>query len=800
VATELESGDVMLRPLIISAIACIVGARASYAQADRAREWLVELSVLHDAAAGSIEARQTQVAKIQTRVIEWMALNPGASVDLPSAPAAPLSEEQLQDEIEVLRNGIERIILSDRSQPFYLGVMAVNVTAPVATLSPVSDSLDRVDILNHQALTVSQAIEYLPGVTVDHKAPRNQTGISMGGFDSRQVPLYLDGSPVYLPFDGYVDLTRYLTSDIAEVQVAKGYSSPLLGPNLLGGVINVVTRQPLKHLEGGAFIGGAPGNQLNSGVHLGSRWRRFFLQASADRLKSDFYPLSGSFTLNAVQPNDHRVNSSQQDDQHRLRAAWTPRDQDLYVLSYSNQSGAAGVPPYAGTAPVCPSGGTTLSTPCVTPKFWKWPAWNTEGYYFSSRTGVGRASSLQIRAFFVNYSNAMEMFDDETYSSMNLNVNSGTQMNDDRSIGVSGELQTRLVARHVIGASFFVKNDTHTEQTTTFSRTNVASTTPSQRDRDRQSSFGIQDVIALWPTLRATVGISADRLNGLEAQDLSSDRTRVIPFQTQGICAAASSTAFDSCTNHVWTYNPVGAMTYVSEAVGTLFVTAAHKSRFPTIRDRYSYKAGRAVPNPALSPERATTWTTGYSRAFAARTVAQIDVFHSEVRDEIENMFFLSPLCAGGGRAGAGSCQQAVNVGFETHTGVNLTVRTTAVPRLTLDAHYSILRREIVGASGVFPTGTPTHHGDTTATARLPRETVVSLSARYQAGAVAMSDNGLQLPSASFTTIDIGGTRPIRSGVGVQAGVKNLLDRNYYYWEGFPESGRSAYVTLRYSF
>ena len=63
-----------------------------------------------------------------------------------------------------------------------------------------------------------------------------------------------------------------------------------------------------------------------------------------------------------------------------------------------------------------------------------------------------------------------------------------------------------------------------------------------------------------------------------------------------------------------------------------------------------------------------------------------------------------------------------------------------------------------------------------------------------------MSDNGLPLPVARFTTIDIGGTMPIRRGLSVQAGVKNLSDANNYYWEGFPEAGRNGYATLRYVF
>ena len=382
-------------------------------------------------------------------------------VTINSAPPLPWSEEQLGSELSTLIDAIIRIRRRNPTQPFYLGTTTVNVTAHNAALSPLSLSIDLVEIQNHQALTVNQAIEYLPGVTIDHKSPRNQTGISIGGFDSRQVPLYFDGIPSYVPFDGYVDLTRYLTSDVAAVQVAKGYSSPPIGPNALGGVVNVVTREPQKNLEGDVFIGTARGNQLDSGGHIGSRFRTFFLQASADRLQSDFYPISGSSQPNTIQRHDRRENSDQRDTRFRLRFAWTPRGQDQYVLSYSNEGGTTGIPPYSGNAPACPPGNATVAIPCVTTKFRRWPIWNTNSYYFNSNTGLGAAGTVQLRAFYVGYSNRMDMFDDATYSSMNVNASSGMSHSDDHSVGASGEFQTHAGARHLLGASFFVKNDTH---------------------------------------------------------------------------------------------------------------------------------------------------------------------------------------------------------------------------------------------------------------------------------------------------------------------------------------------------
>ena len=52
----------------------------------------------------------------------------------------------------------------------------------------------------------------------------------------------------------------------------------------------------------------------------------------------------------------------------------------------------------------------------------------------------------------------------------------------------------------------------------------------------------------------------------------------------------------------------------------------------------------------------------------------------------------------------------------------------------------------------------------------------------------------------SYATTDIMTVIPIHYGVRLQAGVKNLFDRNYYYTAGYPEEGRNWYVNLRYQF
>jgi iron complex outermembrane receptor protein len=89
---------------------------------------------------------------------------------------------------------------------------------------------------------------------------------------------------------------------------------------------------------------------------------------------------------------------------------------------------------------------------------------------------------------------------------------------------------------------------------------------------------------------------------------------------------------------------------------------------------------------------------------------------------------------------------------------------------------------------------------------RLPHQIMVMVNERYEGGLTLQdttyaSTSPLFVPfGASYATTDIVAAVPISHGVSLQAGVKNLLDRNYYYTAGYPEEGRNWFFNLRYHF
>jgi iron complex outermembrane recepter protein len=796
---------------------------ALFAQQDLTVQWKLALQDLEQRLTGLPESGSAadswrgDVESLRASVASFAAANPGMKIQTPDALSASANHQAMAQELSQLSDAVSQVIRQTPGTPFNLGQVEVTVSADLAEASPVTVGIDQTQIANLDLVNAAKALDYLPGVSIQHLANnRNEAGIMVRGFSTRgQVPLYVDGIPISVPYDGYVDFNRFLTSDVAEIQVARGYSSPLLGPNALGGSINMVTEEPVKKVDADALIGTGSGDTLLSSLRLGSRLRHFFFQGSLDWLQQDYIPLSGNFPvyqykgLPDILMTDHLNNSWSRDERFTGRAGWTPRSGDEYVLSWINLKGQKGVPLYQG-----PDTGATFRN------FWEWPYWNMDNYYLHSNTEIGESSSLKFRAFYTQFRNDIDMYASDTYVLMNTKTAEHSMYNEHND-GFSSEFTTRLLPHNVFSASFFFKDDTHTERGIYPGIAPFPLIEPDLRDGDIQTSIGIQDVIKVSSHLSVTGGFSADHFDGLQGQAYNSAMTALLPFTC---IASPTNTSFSGCTAHVWNYNPQVSANYSMGKAGNLFVTFADRGRFPMLKDIYSAGLGSGLPNPNLQPEHNRSWNLGYSQAIGLRTVAQLVLFRNDLRDAIESVYVTDP----GGTSAAtaycpnskiiGYCSEMANIGKEVHQGVELEVRSTPFSKLTLNASYSFLNRDIhydfgslasVSAVNTSITILPTLPKNKfvgTVSYRLPHQILAILNERYESGLTLQdttyaATSPLFLPySESYATTDLFAVVPIHSGVTVQAGVKNLLDRNYYYTAGYPEIGRNWFVNLRYHF
>jgi iron complex outermembrane receptor protein len=261
----------------------------------------------------------------------------------------------------------------------------------------------------------------------------------------------------------------------------------------------------------------------------------------------------------------------------------------------------------------------------------------------------------------------------------------------------------------------------------------------------------------------------------------------------------------------------VASVSYLLSKSDSLFATYSDKSRFALIKERYSGRFGQALPNPDLGPEHARNWTFGYARSFAPRTVVQADLFRSDVRDAIENATVNLGITLGKIECPQNptACKVFVNVGGEVRQGAELTVRSTPLPQLTLDANYAYLNRSLgsmptamvfdglpAAIPTVYLTGTPKHKALATATVRLPHQLMGVGTVRYEGGTLYQLDGSSTPPmkASDFATVDLGATWNPTQKLSFQAGVKNLFDRYYYYQLGYPEEGRNWFFNTHYRF
>ncbi|MBK3880534.1 TonB-dependent receptor plug domain-containing protein [Pseudomonas stutzeri] len=67
--------------------------------------------------------------------------------------------------------------------------------------------------------TVAKTAWARPGRSAASRSARNEEMVHVRGFDLRQVPIFVDGIPIYVPYYGYADLSRFTTFDLGWVEV-----------------------------------------------------------------------------------------------------------------------------------------------------------------------------------------------------------------------------------------------------------------------------------------------------------------------------------------------------------------------------------------------------------------------------------------------------------------------------------------------------------------------------------------------------------------------------------------------------
>ncbi|MCC7704818.1 TonB-dependent receptor [Janthinobacterium sp. GW460P] len=633
----------------------------------------------------------------------------------------------------------------DEPAPFVLGTVTVIGQREQAGQmeQQVGAQVSRAEMRRFNRDNVGDALNLLSGVSLSTNA-RNEKTVAIRGFDARQVPLYIDGIPVYVPYDGYVDFNRFTTSDLAAIQVAKGYSSVAYGGNTLGGAINLVSRKPTALMEGDSSVGFGSGSERQVSANVGTNQGLWYLQAGVSYIDSDGFPLSSDFRPTATEDGGMRNNAYRKDRKLSFKVGYTPAGGDEYALSYYKQHGEKGQPP---------------STNPVGARYWQWPYWNKESVYVVSQTRLGQQERLKLRLYHDSYDNEITSFTNGSYSTIKTSgqgsVSGGRSIYNDRTNGGAVELESFRLAAHSLRFVASYKADEHQELDARGVRTTWY--------KDALWTLGAEDSIALNAATELSLGASRNAL-----------RPDTVYSAGNGYTLPGDQSANDLQAGLFHKLAPESRV----------YATVARKSRLPTLKDRYSQRLGTYIENPALRAEEAMNYELGY-QANVRGLALDAAVFYSDVKDKIQSVANV-----------AGVRAQMRNAGRAHIKGVELGVRGRAGAWLDFGGNYTYTNMKNISDRAIRLTDVPRHK--LTAHAVLHAARQVDVVAIAEANSGRWVSNTLELKS--FATVNLKAVvRPLPA-LSLEAGVSNLGDRNVALAEGFPSAGRTWLANAQYQF
>jgi iron complex outermembrane recepter protein len=121
----------------------------------------------------------------------------------------------------------------------------------------------------------------------------------LGGDPNTEVLVLIDGSPQFMGLFGHPLADMYRTEDVSKVEVIRGPASVLYGSNAMGGVINIITKNP-EHsgLSGGADASYETFNTQQLTAHAAESGDGESLSISGGHYQTDGQRPSSSFNQN----------------------------------------------------------------------------------------------------------------------------------------------------------------------------------------------------------------------------------------------------------------------------------------------------------------------------------------------------------------------------------------------------------------------------------------------------------------------------------------------------------------------
>lgn len=639
-----------------------------------------------------------------------------------------------------------------------------------------------------------EAIRWVPGVIINGggHAGKEQGGFSIrgatgGAGDQDYMSVFVDGLPLQANQEGRVDHGSLLTGSLESVEVAKGYSSGVLGPGAIGGALILRTAKPKKLFELAArssfnFDGGGYAGTVDN-IAAGTRLGIFYARASFQGSFIDHWRLPNSFKPTDDIPPEEGGN---------------PQKKGNRIFSESNTIGISGM---LGINPL-----DTLDI------------WITYGYSDKDKgwTSPAVSGSITMAAYpYLKRHNAA-FHAEWTPPRFNLNLRSYFEYMDDRRLVISGgniadQWQNYLDDKYSyrdaegftwgahLGGSYEINdwNDIQfslqfkqTGMDTYYSRAPQLYEEPKHDDFTRMNTYkdnawfaGVEYSINPFKPFTAVAGFGYDIV----------DPQKMVLRDTSFVITVDEPLALKSLPQ--WSLGLFYDLTEQNE----LHLSYAKKNRFPDWRSRQQHANSTSQkPNLDLAPEEMHHFEFGYKGYFLDCIRISAALYTSYFVNGIATVRLENDP--------DGYETQKQNVGENLYYGFELGTEMFLNDYFTLGSSLALLKYKIISNPadidnlGGRPQLSTNGYISISPFAGINTGSVKNIRItprfEYVASMYELSSGNSTTLLNDYLLVHISASAEITKYLQLSLAVNNLLDELYYTFRNHPSPGRSFTVSL----
>ncbi len=581
----------------------------------------------------------------------------------------------------------------------------------------------------------AEAMQFIPGLHV-YTGAKNEAVFNLRGFGQRQISVFLDGVPVSLPYDGQIDLSQFSGDHFEQIRVSTGNVSPLYGINALGGSVNLISGTGTStHPFSLRLEAGTNGRTFGSSSYQ-NRFGKWRIALHTNFSKRDNFKLPGNFKENANEDGDRRDNSAYRNWSGGVKLLYDIDKRHQIGMNVNHIDNRFNIPPNTGTRFV---------------RYWQFPEWNKTVYSLSSRHLFSRNFIVRTVLFHDTYGNILKSYDDATYTTQDMKYAWDSEY-DDYSSGAFIYPSLFLWDRGSTNAILAYKKDTHREKF----RNN-----PFDTYEMATYNAGIEQDIQLYRNHAIIIGADVNYLEPVSAEGAEL-RDPMLLLNGQ----------------FAWQHNLKPDL--------KLHAAVGKKSRFPTLKELYSERLGRTIPNHGLKAEHAVNSELGIEKNFR-RTSVKCVVFYNTLR----NLIMVRQLGEG--------TEQLQNTGKALINGIEGSSR-LRLQNIALYANYTFLNARNIsyGRPNSHLPNRPYHRFNVTGNWNITRQFGSLLEASYVAGQYYEHPDNLTWHTFdNYFLVNMKVTYTPWSGLSGYVRLNNLTDTLYENEFGVPMPGREILTGIR---